>query len=245
MTLTVVSAPPQFVDVFAAMESRIKAFFSEITMMPERGMMEISGVRFRYSQSEGLATAFRQTLTDTYGERGAEQILYQLGKSLGAVEGSTFHERFGLVDPIEKLAAGPVYFAYSGWAFVEILPSSAPQPNEDYILTYNHPNSFEADAYLNTGRRLDKRRLFGGVVFVQLRCSPRGPGGKLHGDGGCLLHVHHDPPQQDHRAGGPVPGAPHDKTTRGGYHRGPPVGGAPVAAADRTADAGTSGLRVF
>jgi predicted hydrocarbon binding protein len=155
MTLTVVSAPPQFEGVFSAMESRIKAFFSEVTMIPEMGKMEISGVRFRYSQSEGLATAFRETLTDVYGEKGAEQILYKLGKSLGAIEGTTFHERFGLTDPFEKLAAGPVYFAYSGWAFVEILPSSAPSPDEDYILTYNHPNSFEADAYINNKKKAD------------------------------------------------------------------------------------------
>ena len=87
MTLTAVSAPPQFVDAFAAMELRIKAFFSEVTMMPEMGKMEIGGMRFRYSQSEGLATAFRETLTGVYGEKGAEQILYKLGKSLGAVEG--------------------------------------------------------------------------------------------------------------------------------------------------------------
>jgi uncharacterized protein len=155
MTLTAVSAPPQFVDAFAAMELRIKAFFSEVTMMPEMGKMEIGGMRFRYSQSEGLATAFRETLTGVYGEKGAEQILYKLGKSLGAVEGTTFHKRFGLTEPIEKLAAGPVYFAYSGWAFVEILPSSAPSPDEDYILTYNHPNSFEADAYINNGMKAD------------------------------------------------------------------------------------------
>jgi predicted hydrocarbon binding protein len=155
MTLKSVSAPPAFIDAFTAMDTRIQAFFSDVRMSPEKGMMEIGGVRFRYSQSEGLATAFRDTLTDVYGEKGAEQILYKLGKSLGAIEGTTFHKRFGLVDPLEKLAAGPVYFAYSGWAFVEILPSSAPRPDEDYILTYNHPNSFEADAYINNRKRAD------------------------------------------------------------------------------------------
>ena len=140
--LNSVSVPEQFADIFADMDSRIKAFFSDIKCMPEKGSLEIGGMRFRFAQSKGLATAFGATMSEIYGEKGAQQILYKLGKSLGAIEAKTFHKHFGLTNPLEKLAAGPVYFAYSGWAFVEILPSSAPQSNEDYVLTYNHPNSF-------------------------------------------------------------------------------------------------------
>ncbi len=151
--LRVVSCPPQFEDAFCSMQDRMSTFFSDIKMIPEEGRIEIGGMRFRFAQSKGLATAFRDTLTDIYGEKGAEQILYKLGRSLGAIEAKTFHKSFGLDDPMEKLAAGPVYFAYTGWAFVEILPSSAPRPDEDYLLTYNHPNSFEADAFVLENKR--------------------------------------------------------------------------------------------
>ena len=108
-----------------------------------------------WAQAKGLAISFRDTATEIYGIRGAEQILYKFGHSLGSSEAKAFHKRFGLKEPIEKLAAGPVYFAYSGWAFVEILPSSAPQPNEDYILTYHHPNSFEARSFTEDNRKID------------------------------------------------------------------------------------------
>lgn len=108
-----------------------------------------------WAQAKGLALAFRDTVTEIYGIKGAEQILYKFGHSLGSSEAKAFHERFGLEEPIEKLAAGPTYFAYSGWAFVEILPSSAPQPNEDYILTYHHPCSFEAMAMIEDNRKID------------------------------------------------------------------------------------------
>ncbi len=58
-----------------------------------------------------------------------------------------------LVDPISKLSAGPVHFAYSGWAFVDILPESTPSPNDDYYLIYNHPFSFEADSWMRSGKK--------------------------------------------------------------------------------------------
>jgi son of sevenless-like protein len=153
--LKAAGVPPELVDVFAAMEEKIKGFFADTKPRPEVGKIEIAGTRFMWAQATGLALSFRDTVAEIYGIRGAEQILYKFGHSLGSSEARSFHERFGLKEPIEKLAAGPVYFAYSGWAFVEILPSSAPQPNEDYILTYHHPNSFEAMSMLEDNRKTD------------------------------------------------------------------------------------------
>ena len=153
--LKAAGVPPDLVDVFISIEEKIKFFFSDVKSMPETGKIEIGGTRFMWAQAKGLALAFRDTVAEIYGMRGAEQILYKFGHSLGSSEAKAFHERFGLEEPIEKLAAGPVYFAYSGWAFVEMLPSSAPQPNEDYIFTYHHPNSFEAKSLMEDNRKTD------------------------------------------------------------------------------------------
>jgi len=76
-----------------------------------------------------------------------------------------------LKDPVEKLAAGPVYFAYTGWAFVEILPSSNPAPNEDYILTYNHPGSFEAEFYIADKKKVDHPICFINAGYSSGWCS--------------------------------------------------------------------------
>lgn len=153
VNLKAAGVPPELVSVFTAMQEKIKGFFSEISPMPEKGMIEIGGTRFMWAQAHGLTMAFRDTVSEIYGERGGEQILYKFGQSLGKSEAKAFHQRFGLSEPIEKLAAGPIYFAYSGWAFVEILPSSAPQPNEDFILTYHHPNSFEARVFIEDNKK--------------------------------------------------------------------------------------------
>jgi len=48
-----------------------------------------------------------------------------------------------------------VHFAYSGWAFVDILPESTPTPDEDYFITYHHPFSFESDSWVRAGKQTD------------------------------------------------------------------------------------------
>ena len=53
----------------------------------------------------------------------------------------------GVTDPIAMLSAGPVHFAFTGSARVSFLPSN-PIPNENYLLRYDHPESFEADVYI-------------------------------------------------------------------------------------------------
>ncbi len=50
---------------------------------------------------------------------------------------------------MEKLAAGPIAFNYAGLAFVDIFPESKPTTDENYLLVYDHPYSFEAEAYIN------------------------------------------------------------------------------------------------
>src|SRR5690606_26670921 len=50
------------------------------------------------------------------------------------------------------LSHGPVHFAYTGWALVDIKPSSTPVPSDDYCLVYDHPYSFEAASWLRAGR---------------------------------------------------------------------------------------------
>jgi signal transduction histidine kinase/ActR/RegA family two-component response regulator len=48
-----------------------------------------------------------------------------------------------------------VHFAYTGWAFVSILPESRPTPDDDFFLTYHHPFSFESDSWMRAGEKMD------------------------------------------------------------------------------------------
>ena len=66
-------------------------------------------------------------------------------------EGETIEPRVS--DPIEKMSTGPIHFSWTGWAYVEILAESTPTPNGNFHLVYDHPQSFESDAWLATGRK--------------------------------------------------------------------------------------------
>src|SRR5262249_29242805 len=81
----------------------------------------------------------------------ARSILFDLAHAVGKSDAKTFHAKMGLVDPIERLSAGPAQFAHAGWAKVEILAESRPVPGEDCYIVYDHPYSFEADAWLRAG----------------------------------------------------------------------------------------------
>jgi signal transduction histidine kinase len=69
------------------------------------------------------------------------------------MDARNFHQKMGVQDPIEKLSAGPIHFAHTGWAFVDISAESRPTPDENYYLIYDHPFSFEADAWEKSGKK--------------------------------------------------------------------------------------------
>lgn len=147
--------PPQMVDIFKKAEITISGFFENVTCYPERGRIEIDKDRYMWIRADSLAF-FRNVLEDVYGEKGTDQILYKFGRAVGQQEAKKFHRKFGIETPLEKLSAGPVYFSYSGWAFVDILPASAPSSDESYLLTYHHPGSFEAEPFLTSERKTNR-----------------------------------------------------------------------------------------
>lgn len=144
----VVKCPEPFTPLFAEAEKVMASFFTDLKRSPEQGDIQISGVRYLLMRTDSLAIELQEELRKTFGEAGARQIRYKLARSCGMRDAKMFHERLGVTDPTMKLALGPVHFAHVGWAFVDIFPESAPQPNEEYFLAYSHPYSFESDSYL-------------------------------------------------------------------------------------------------
>lgn len=143
-----VRCPEPFEPLFVAAEDTMAEFFSDLERRPEKGEISISGVRYLLVRAASMSIRFREELSAIYGLRTANQIIYNFGRACGVQDAKMFHERLGLTDPTAKLAAGPVHFAHVGWAFVDIFPESAPSPDENYFLIYDHPYSFEAASYI-------------------------------------------------------------------------------------------------
>jgi son of sevenless-like protein len=154
--LHTVKCPEAFTPLFAEAEQIMGTFFSDLQRNPERGDIQISGVRYLLMRTDCLAIELQAELRKTFGEAGARQIRYKLARACGMRDARMFHERLGVTEPTMKLALGPVHFAHVGWANVDIFPESEPQPNENYFLVYDHPYSFEAASFLTNDLKSDE-----------------------------------------------------------------------------------------
>ncbi len=154
--------PAAYEAAFAQAEKLVSKFFEERRDDPSRGTIEIFGERYVLVRAASLSVEFFRLVYELYGarrEREAEEfarnILFDLAHAIGKSDARNFHAKMGLDDPIARLSAGPLHFAHAGWASVEIFPESSVTPDEDCFLVYEHPYSFEADAWLGAGRRTD------------------------------------------------------------------------------------------
>ena len=154
--------PPEYEALFAEAERHIRDFFQNRQDDPTRGTIQISGERFLLVRAAALSVDFFEVIKRIFTHEGeqmassiASQVLFDIAHALGQSDARHFHKSLGLNDRIAKLSAGPIFFAYSGWAFVDISAESRPEPNENYYLLYDHPYSFEADAWISSGRRSD------------------------------------------------------------------------------------------
>lgn len=160
MTLRTVKVPEGFEPLFARAEEVVSRFFADRRDDPSTGTIEIFGERYVLVRAASLSIEFFDLVRGLYGpdrEREAidfaRNILYDLAHAIGRADAKSFHAKMGLDDPISRLSAGPVHFAHAGWAFVDISPESNPIPGPDCYLRYEHPYSFESDAWLQSGRR--------------------------------------------------------------------------------------------
>lgn len=157
-TKNTVKTPKELKPVFSKAEKIVGDYFSKINLNPKKGAITINNERYVLVRASALSHEFFQCIMDLYKDRGktesqniGKNILFDIGHVIGMEDAKLIHKKMRLKNPIEKLSAGPVHFAYSGWASVEILPESNPSPDENFFLKYNHPYSFEADAWMKNG----------------------------------------------------------------------------------------------
>jgi signal transduction histidine kinase len=161
-TDSTVSVPPPFQEVFGEAERLVGEYFREVRADPSQAFIGIGGERYLLVRASAFSIDFLETVCQLYADRGREKamaigqaFLFDISHSIGMNDARAFHRRMGITDPVAKLSAGPVLFAYTGWASVHLLPESNPSPDEDYVIYYHHPYSFEADAWLRSDLHAD------------------------------------------------------------------------------------------
>jgi len=158
----IVIVPDSVSPIFEKAERDVTSYFEDCSAQPESGEIIISGERYVLFRSASLSYEFLDIIKELYSNRTTEEatrignnFLFDIAHVLGKKDALSFHKKMNLADPLEKLATGPLHFAYTGWANVEILPESVPSPDENYYLKFYHHNSFEAQSWKKAGRKSD------------------------------------------------------------------------------------------
>ncbi|MCE3259274.1 MAG: hypothetical protein K0S12_915 [Bacteroidetes bacterium] len=155
-----VKVPASFKPAFDEAQKIVGKYFESLKFNPEKGSIDIAGERYILVRASALSLEFLNSFSQFYSDRGEEEalsigknMLFDLSHVLGIEDAKNFHKKMNLHDPISKLSAGPVHFAYAGWAFVDILKDSHATPDENYYIKYNHPYSFEADSWIKAKKK--------------------------------------------------------------------------------------------
>jgi len=160
--LNTVKVPKEFEQLFEIAQNYVNKYFKEKQEDPSKGTIEVFGERYILVRAASMSVDFFDTVRNLYRDEGEEQarnvatqLLFDITHSIGRSDARNFQKKMKPNKPIEKLSAGPIHFAHSGWAFVDISPESNPTPDENYYLLYDHPFSFESDAWVKSGKRVD------------------------------------------------------------------------------------------
>lgn len=154
-----VKVPAHFEALFEKAENYVEKYFEKRENRPEDGSITVNGERYILVRASSMSIHFLKFIQAMYpgldedeSIEASSKVLFDMAKSFGLSDARNFHEKNNVIDPVEKLSTGPVLFAYTGWANVDIQPESNPSPDENFYLLYDHPNSFEADTWIKTGK---------------------------------------------------------------------------------------------
>jgi PAS domain S-box-containing protein len=154
------SVPEAISLPFLKAQEYVERYFRGREKNPDQGLVSFSGERYILVRAASMSKEFFDIVTSLYGDRGIDEarkvafgLLFDIAHSIGKADARSFSTKMGVTDPIEKLSAGPIHFAHTGWAFVKILPESNPTPDQNYFLIYDHPFSFEAHAWLESSEK--------------------------------------------------------------------------------------------
>lgn len=158
----VVEVPDSLRPPFVRANEAVRQYFIHRLFDPAQGHLQVGDERYILVRAASMSTEFYDLVHSLYqdqGDRAARQVafslLYDVAHALGKADAGVFQRRMGVHDPVDRLSAGPVHFAWTGWARVHILEDSRPAPDDSFFLHFEHEHSFEAESWLRRGGHID------------------------------------------------------------------------------------------
>jgi predicted hydrocarbon binding protein len=140
-----VTVPANMMDEFIKAEDFVTKYFETSRHLPKEGKYLIGNQRYVALPAE-FVTAMRERIALSGSEELADLIVYEVAKYFGQLDARDYQQRMNVQDPVGMLSAGPIQFSFRGFAHVNIFSISNPSPDENYLLVYDHLNSFEVEA---------------------------------------------------------------------------------------------------
>jgi signal transduction histidine kinase/CheY-like chemotaxis protein len=157
------SLPEPLKPILDDVQAAVGAYFHQLMFEPEQGTIGVGEQRYVLVRAASLSKGFLDTVQKLYADRGPAEasrigrnFLFDFSHVIGLNDARAFHQHLEFHDAFSRMTAGPVHFAYTGWAYVNILPESQLIAGDDFFVVYCHPYSFEADSWLQAGERSDK-----------------------------------------------------------------------------------------
>ncbi|MEX2483426.1 MAG: histidine kinase dimerization/phosphoacceptor domain -containing protein [Brumimicrobium sp.] len=155
----VYDVPESFESVFSKIQNKFAKHFKSLKINQQKGQISINGERYLLVRSSSFSFDFFQGLIKILEEYKndwafelASEMMFDIAHIIGKKDAQRYHEMLDLKNDLDKLSAGPIHFAFAGWAVVEILPESKPESNDNFYLKYRHKFSFEAEAWIKSGK---------------------------------------------------------------------------------------------
>ena len=155
--------PESMKGAFSKAQKVVGGFFETFRHEPDKGTITIGGERYILVRAASMSVHFFEFIRSMYpglepedAVEAASTILFDVAHSIGKADAKAFHRKLKVKDPVAKLSSGPIHFAYTGWAFVNIFEESRLSNDESCHLSYDHPYSFEADSWITLGKKTEK-----------------------------------------------------------------------------------------
>ena len=167
-----VEAPPELHGLIESIEGMYDELFkSKLEFKPEESRIKLVGGEVMFIGLKAIAIDLKDELDSVLGEQGRNLLIYRLGQSFGRAEAERLLPQLNLDNFAAKIAAGPIWAAYSGFVRVRLLPGSVLEANENYFLFYEHPNNFEATLWKGAGRTSSDPLCFFNAGYSSGWCS--------------------------------------------------------------------------
>lgn len=153
---TTVRVPARFEPLFEQAEAYVREHFEHLVRAPEQGTIHVGDERYVLVRAKSLTVGFYNVMRDLIGADEALKFWYRMARLIGEEDARAFCDARSLKDGPARLSTGPVHFAFTGWARVEIDDRSRPSSDESYYLEYTHPNTFEAASWIAEGQRAEQ-----------------------------------------------------------------------------------------